>query len=349
MVVVAVVVSESVLAGVRDNQDLSFGIPEGNRSNNSPQQRRNLILQSLLNAGISVDAAPPSLLSLATCAHDKGLIEFFENAYRNWKEQGFNQKFADPLVPGGFVPHFFLRGDAPPHPSVYSKVSFYANDNFTPILPNTAAELSSDMGVVQHAVHLIVSHHSPFVYGLVTHPGHHAAPMHFGGYCFVNNAVVASRLLIAQGRTPAIVDVDYHAGDGTYQFLKAGKIEHFVSLQAGDEYPHVDLGSNGFDLAPGTDWTAYSETLATALNTLSPSVDCFVVSLGLDTLATDTETYDGFGFKLTPEDLGKMSTQILEFAQGRPVLVLQEGGYDLQGSAQAATEFLQAGQKILNS
>jgi acetoin utilization deacetylase AcuC-like enzyme len=42
---------------------------------------------------------------------------------------------------------------------------------------------------------------------------------HYGGYCFVNWAVFVFARLKRAGRRPFLVDVDYHAGDGTASFL----------------------------------------------------------------------------------------------------------------------------------
>jgi acetoin utilization deacetylase AcuC-like enzyme len=47
-------------------------------------------------------------------------------------------------------------------------------------------------------------------------PGHHAGADFMGGYCFLNNAAVAAQALRAQGcRRVAVLDVDYHHGNGT--------------------------------------------------------------------------------------------------------------------------------------
>ena len=53
------------------------------------------------------------------------------------------------------------------------------------------------------------------MYALTTQPGHHASLEHYGGYCFLNHAALAFRLLEREGRRPYLIDLDYHAGDGT--------------------------------------------------------------------------------------------------------------------------------------
>ena len=54
------------------------------------------------------------------------------------------------------------------------------------------------------------------VYAMVTHPGHHAAADSFGGYCYVNHVAAMAKLIVtSQGKKVAILDVDYHVGNGT--------------------------------------------------------------------------------------------------------------------------------------
>lgn len=47
-------------------------------------------------------------------------------------------------------------------------------------------------------------------------PGHHAGPDFMGGYCFINNAAVCAQALRQGGAARvAVLDVDYHHGNGT--------------------------------------------------------------------------------------------------------------------------------------
>jgi acetoin utilization deacetylase AcuC-like enzyme len=71
-------------------------------------------------------------------------------------------------------------------------------------------------------------------------PGHHAARSMAGGYCFFNNAAIAAEAIArATGERVAILDVDYHHGNGTQQiFWRRGDVL-YVSLHARPErqYP----------------------------------------------------------------------------------------------------------------
>ena len=39
-----------------------------------------------------------------------------------------------------------------------------------------------------------------------------------GGYCYINNAAICAKLLMDNGKTVGIVDVDYHGGKISFLF-----------------------------------------------------------------------------------------------------------------------------------
>ena len=92
----------------------------------------------------------------------------------------------------------------------------------------------------------------PVAYGLCRPPGHHATTSLYGGYCFFNNAAIAAAHVVsATGGRVAVLDVDYHHGNGTQQIFYERDDVAFVSLH-GDParaYPY----HTGFadETAPG--------------------------------------------------------------------------------------------------
>ena len=188
------------------------------------------------------------------------------------------------------------------------------------------------------------------VYALCRPPGHHAAGDLYGGYCYLNHAAIAAKYLSAAGRV-AILDVDYHHGNGTQSIFYGTDAVLFVSIHADPdfEYPyfsgHADesgagagLGLNvNLPLAIGTDEARYLEALDRALN----EVDRFdpallVVSLGVDACREDP--------------LGKFDLPVAAFeTTGRrlartalPTLLVQEGGYDLRSIGACVQNVLDA-------
>jgi acetoin utilization deacetylase AcuC-like enzyme len=188
-------------------------------------------------------------------------------------------------------------------------------------------------------------------YGLCRPPGHHAGRNLIGGYCFFNNAaIVAESLLVRGAERVAILDVDFHHGNGTQQiFWERGEVL-YVSLHGDPRgiYPYysgyaTERGAGAGDgatlnlpLPPGTDGDGYLAALAEGLGAIrafDPDAP-LVVSLGFDTyhadpicnLALQTLDYARVGAAIATLDV--------------PVVALQEGGYAVDALGANAVAFL---------
>jgi acetoin utilization deacetylase AcuC-like enzyme len=168
-------------------------------------------------------------------------------------------------------------------------------------------------------------------------PGHHAGADFFGGYCFLNNAALAAQALRDGGAARvAVLDVDYHHGNGTQSiFYERGDVLT-VSIH-GDprtEYPfflgHADecgAGAGaGFNLnlplPRGTDVARWREALHRGLAAIqSFGADALVVALGVDTFEGDPIS----GFTLRSADYLHVGADIA--AAGLPTVFVFEGGY----------------------
>ena len=207
--------------------------------------------------------------------------------------------------------------------------------------------LADDAAVCARAAALVAA--GTDAYALTTHPGHHASAEHYGGYCFVNNAVHVARLLTELGRRPYILDVDYHAGDGTAHLLMAETASsasattiasRFVSLHAPKDYPFMPPGQPwAVDVPPGATWSVYAPLALEALGRRAADTDCIVLSLGFDTLAADPDAREGHRFALAPLDFGRMRSLLREATGGLPLCAVQEGGYHLEDIPAAAEAF----------
>jgi len=134
-------------------------------------------------------------------------------------------------------------------------------------------------------------------------PGHHAAADLYGGYCFLNNAAIAAEGLREAGAARvAVIDVDFHHGNGTQDIFYDRDDVLFVSLhgEPKEAFPHflgyadetgigAGEGSNlNYPLPPGCTWKKWSEALDDALsNVTSRGAEAVVVSLGVDTFHDD--------------------------------------------------------------
>ncbi len=89
-------------------------------------------------------------------------------------------------------------------------------DRETPITSLTYSQLCLDMAIVRRCIDHVCSNENAVVYAQVTHPGHHSGSGFFGGFCFLNNAAIVARELNTRlNKKIAVLDVDYHAGNGT--------------------------------------------------------------------------------------------------------------------------------------
>ena len=175
-------------------------------------------------------------------------------------------------------------------------------------------------------------------------PGHHAGRDYLGGYSYLNNAAVAAAAAVAAGRRVAILDVDYHHGNGTQDIVAGHDGVRFVSIHADPrtDYPfywgHADeSGGNllNLPLPRGTEWASYQLALAEALDWLETAApQLLIVSYGADTYAGDPISR----FALQTADYTRMARRIASL--GLPTLIVMEGGYAIEALGANVAAFL---------
>lgn len=206
-----------------------------------------------------------------------------------------------------------------------------ASGHPTTIEAATWAEASLAASVALTAAEVLASGASGEVYALVRPPGHHAGQGFFGAYCFLNNAALAAQHLARNlGRTPAIIDIDYHAGDGTLDCLERSRNIAFASVHRSTEeaYPYcTELGPKHsgqwmFGIKGQVEEPRYLAILDDALDRLmSRRPDILVVSIGFDIVDGDPHG----GWSLQPRVFFEIARRLKK--TGLPLLFVQEGGY----------------------
>jgi acetoin utilization deacetylase AcuC-like enzyme len=261
--------------------------------------------------------------------HSAAYLDFFEGAWARWQaEQGQGD-----LLPYTW-PARTLSERLPS--SLHGQLGYYSFDAGAPITAGTwqAAYSAAQVALSAQAA---IADGARSAFALCRPPGHHAAGELMGGYCYLNNAAIAAQAFLDQGHTKvAILDVDYHHGNGTQSIFYARNDVLFTSIH-GDpvaEFPfflgyadEVGEGSGaGYNLnlplAAGSGWDVWGAALETACQRIAAyGAEVIVVSLGVDTFKNDPISQ----FKLDSPDYLRMGQRIA--ALGLPTLFVMEGGY----------------------
>jgi acetoin utilization deacetylase AcuC-like enzyme len=293
--------------------------------------RIDMILEQVRASGLGAVIEPESFgPGPRQRVHTPAFLAFLEHAWDRWSALGRTHD-ALPLV----WPVRDLRGDREPE-HIDGQMGFFAMDAGVPITAGTWRAACSAVDVaLTGARRLFQGDRAAFA--LCRPPGHHAAAGYMGGYCYLNNAAIAAQWWRDQGASRiAILDVDYHHGNGTQSIFWADPSVLFVSLHADPrtEYPYFagfadeqgagdGLGFNlNLPMPHGTDWDRYRVALETACGAIARfSPDALVVSLGVDTFEQDPIS----AFRLRGDDYLRMGEAI--GALGLRTLFAMEGGY----------------------
>ena len=276
-----------------------------------------------------------------TAVHDAGLLRFLEVAWSEVRAQGIPRAFlAADTYPNrsmfeGLSPEAVTRLVREPR-HVGGRAGYWGLDSAAPLVAGTyvAARGAVDVGLT--AVDLVLAG-ADAAYGLCRPPGHHAARAMYGGYCFFNNAAIAAQAVVeATGERVAILDVDFHHGNGTQQiFWRRGDVR-YVSIHADPDrqYPYflgrVDEIGEGDGAGENVNIPlragATNDDYLAATDRALDSIAAFPGSVVVVSLGFDTYGLDPIGdFALTTDVYHEVGRRVA--ALGRRLIILQEGGY----------------------
>jgi len=296
-------------------------------------ERVDRILGAIAEAGLGVPQPPRAFgPTPITRVHSPEYLEFLEHAHERWRAATGLDETAEAAAyarPIRDQPHVELV-------HIIAQLGWYSHDT-DPIFAGTYDASIGAVDVTLTAWEAVADGRERVAYALARPPGHHASTDSFAGYCYLNNAAIAAQAWADRGARVAIVDVDYHHGNGTQQIFYDRDDVLFVSLHADPafEYPFF-LGFAGergwgagedcnrnYPLPEGTEWDAFGPALTAALAVVHKfGPDAVIVSLGVDTALEDPDT-----FRLVADDYPRLGAEIA--ALDRPTLVVQEGGYCL--------------------
>lgn len=339
-------------------------------SNNKPEQRQKLIidlLQENENFKCEKTVIPTEtghiekiILSLNKI-HDPGMIDFFRKCYKDWEADGKDQQYF--LAGEGVVPINIICPEQFPskrtHEYYHSKIkkrtwklaSLYADDTITPVGARTFDTILRCADNTLSSVHKLVMEKEK-VYCCNTYPGHHSRKRKYGGYCHVNYSALAAKYLLDSTESKVVVlDLDYHAGNGTEDIFREEPNVMCVSIHADTDidyptgYGYDGGGENNIINIPmpkGTTIQMYLEKLEIVSKHIKKfEAKYLVVAFGADTLISDPEVSSLGGFAITVDDYELMGRAVSDI--GLPTPIVQEGGYNMDpvgGSAAAVVRFL---------
>lgn len=294
-------------------------------------ERVTYVLEAIESARLG-EVSPPDDMGdgIIREIHDAGYLDFLDSAWREWEAAGCKGEAIATVWPSRSMPSAkvpdFIEG----------KLGYYCLASETSISAGTAEAAYAAAQVALTGAERLAKG-ARGVFSLCRPPGHHASRDQFGGYCFLNNAALAAQHLRKNGcERVAILDVDFHHGNGTQQIFYHREDVMFVSLH-GDPlaaFPHF-LGhadergegrgegfTHNYPLPQGTPYERWCEAFEDARkHVVSYGADALVVSLGVDTFEKDPISF----FRLGSADYSDMGGRIAEI--GLPSLFVFEGGY----------------------
>jgi acetoin utilization deacetylase AcuC-like enzyme len=270
--------------------------------------------------------------------HDSEYLQYLRTIHGIWVAEFGVEGGGGAVLPDTFVPRG-KRIDIPKKPS--AQAGYYCFDMAAPIVGGTwAAAVGSAACAVSAAQALVDGERG--AYALCRPPGHHAGRDYCGGFCYLNNVAIAAEYLRshASGRYQrvAILDVDYHHGNGTQDIFYERADVLFISIHADPEtqYPYfwgraAERGAGageGFTLnlplERGASEKQWLEALDVAMGRVREfQADALLVSLGVDTHERD----DVGDFRLTPGAFIEIGKRLRSL--NVPTGFVQEGGYNL--------------------
>jgi acetoin utilization deacetylase AcuC-like enzyme len=289
------------------------------------------VVEALQARGHEIRTPEDDSTAVLPPVHAQRYLGFLESAWAQWlaldPAHGERQPF--PSV----WPVRSLRSDVEPV-NFTARLGLYSMDNGSPLSPGTWAAAKAGADAATSAAELLRrGRRAPSA-----RPGPRAtmpAPTSWAATASSTTRAVAAQALLNRGcGRVAILDVDYHHGNGTQSIFYERPEVLFVSIH-GDprtEYPfylgHADEAGAGagagfnlnLPLAAGASTAAWFDALEVACTRIARHrPEALVVSLGLDTFADDPIST----FQLQGADFSRLVRRLRQL--GCPTLFVLEG------------------------
>lgn len=170
---------------------------------------------------------------------------------------------------------------------------------------------------------------------------HHAFPERAGGFCYLNDVVLACQHLADAGKRVAYLDIDAHHGDGVQAAFYDRSDVLTISLHESGKtlFPwggfEEELGEGlgrGYNVNLSLPAGTYDEAFLAAFDRVvlpllrAYDPDVLVMELGMDTLAGDPLTHLSLTNNVHADVIGRVG------ALNKPLLVAGGGGYHVENT-----------------
>ncbi|WP_252106796.1 MULTISPECIES: histone deacetylase family protein [unclassified Halomonas] len=292
---------------------------------------------------LGFELAPPKDYGVGPlrAVHSLAYLRFLESAHARWHAVG--EDWGEEVISNIFVrsPNA-LQG-------ILAEAARYLADGSAPVGQHTwHSAYWSAQSAVAGAEALMSGER--FAYALSRPPGHHAGIDSAGGFCFLNNAAIAAQHLTRRYPRIVVLDTDMHHGQGIQEIFYSRSDVFYISIH-GDTtnfYPAVSgfenergegegLGYNlNLPMPHGSAESVFFERLEQvhqAIRLFEP--DALVLALGFDIFERDPQAK----VAVSTQGFHELGRQIA--ALNLPTLVVQEGGYYLEGLEANAVSFFE--------
>ena len=269
--------------------------------------------------------------------HDADFVNYLRNVCQELPEGELVYPYVFPI----------RRPDRPPHDRSV-RAGYYCIDTFTPLSRVAYKAARAAVNVALSGAEALAEG-EPLVYSLCRPPGHHAERDTYGGFCYFCNAAIAAQYLLERMGRVAMLDIDYHHGNGAQDIFYTRSDVLTISIHGHPSfaYPYFTgfadeegegdgLGRNrNYPLPEEVGDARYLEELDEALTLIRNfKPEALVVPVGLDIAKADpTGTW-----RVSPEGLFEIGSRI--GALKLPTLLVQEGGYNIRSLGRNAVAVL---------
>ncbi len=304
-------------------------------------ERAETLVRAARDAGHRIEPPQEFGIEPILAIHDAGYVAFLESAWDRWAELPLRGPYVASHGTG-------IRAQGRPPASIQGQVGWYLSGGSVPMDAGTWPAARASAQVALSAAQAVLDG-APEAYAICRPPGHHADRDLAGGFCYLNNiAVAAQHIAQARGRA-AVLDIDVHHGNGTQEIFYDRDDVLCVSLHADPDttYPFfvgradeigrgAGQGANlNLPYAQGADDHAFLHALDRGLAAITETAPpILLVALGFDAWEGDPQgeaavTRAGF------REAGRRIA-----ATGLPLVLVQEGGYGIDGLGDLLTAFL---------